>query len=321
MFWKALKTPRGIYNAIIIILCLIMPWIAPAIGQDFFTEVFIRTMIFAIAAISLNLIMGFGGMISFGHAVYIGIGGYTVGIFSFHGIDNGWIQWPTALLLCGLFSLIFGAISLRTRGVYFIMITLAFAQMMYFLSLSVEKYGSDDGLNIDNQSQFGIPFFDLSDTLTIYYTSFVCMMLCVYVTYKFVNSRFGMVIRGSMSNDERMRSIGYPTYGYKLTAFVIAGMMAGLSGILSANFEAFMSPDNLFWTASGDLIFMVVLGGMGTIFGPVGGTILFLVISEVLSNITASWHLIFGPLLIIVVLYMRGGMEGFFINLGRSRDD
>ncbi len=321
MFWEALKTPRGIYNAIIIILCLIMPWLAPAIGQDFFTEVFIRTMIFAIAAISLNLIMGFGGMISFGHAVYIGIGGYTVGIFSFHGIDNGWIQWPTALLLCGLFSLIFGAISLRTRGVYFIMITLAFAQMMYFLSLSVEKYGSDDGLNIDNQSQFGISFFDLSDTLTIYYTSFVCMMLCVYVTYKFVNSRFGMVIRGSMSNDERMRSIGYPTYGYKLTAFVIAGMMAGLSGILSANFEAFMSPDNLFWTASGDLIFMVVLGGMGTIFGPVGGTILFLVISEVLSNITESWHLIFGPLLIIVVLYMRGGMEGFFINLGRSRDD
>ena len=321
MLMKSLQTPRGIYNTVIVLLCVIMPWLAPAIGQDFYTDVFTRTMIFAIAAISLNLIMGYGGMISFGHAVYIGIGGYTVGILSFHGIDNGWIQWPVALALCGLFSLIFGAISLRTRGVYFIMITLAFAQMMYFLSLSIEKYGSDDGLNIDYQSQFGLSFYDLSDPLTIYYTAFVCMMLCVYVTHRFVNSRFGMVIRGSMSNDERMRSIGYPTYGYKLTAFVIAGMMAGLSGILSANFEAFMSPDNLFWTASGDLIFMVVLGGMGTIFGPIGGTILFLVISEVLSNITESWHLIFGPLLILVVLYMRGGMEGFFASLGRPRHD
>jgi len=318
MFMDALKKPRGMYNAVIIILCVIMPWLAPAIGQDFFTDVFTRTMIFAIAAISLNLIMGFGGMISFGHAVYIGIGGYTVGIFSFHGIDNGWIQWPTALALCAFFSLIFGAISLRTRGVYFIMITLAFAQMMYFLSISIEKYGSDDGLNIDNQSQFGLSFFDLSDPLTIYYTAFVCMMLCVYITYKLVNSRFGMVMQGSMSNDERMRSIGYPTYGYKLTAFVIAGMMAGLSGILSANFEAFMSPEYLFWTVSGDLIFMVVLGGMGTIFGPIGGTVLFLVIAEILSNITESWHLIFGPLLILVVLYMRGGMEGFFKSLERS---
>ena len=321
MLMGSLWTPRVIYNAVIIILCIIMPWLAPAIGQEFFTDVFTRTMIFAIAAISLNLIMGYGGMISFGHAVYIGIGGYTVGILSYHGIDNGWIQWPVAIGLCGVFALIFGAISLRTKGVYFIMITLAFAQMMYFLSVSIEKYGSDDGLNIDSQSQFGIPFFDLSDPLTIYYTAFVCMMLCVYITYRFVNSRFGMVIRGSMSNDERMRSIGYPTYGYKLTAFVIAGMMAGLSGILSANFEAFMSPDNLFWIASGDLIFMVVLGGMGTIFGPIGGTVLFLVISEILSNFTESWHLIFGPLLILVVLYMRGGMEGFFASLGRSQND
>lgn len=316
----ALKTPRGIFNALIMLLCVTMPFLAPALGQEFFTDVFTRTIIFAIAAISLNLIMGFGGMISFGHAVYIGIGSYTVGIFSFHGIDSGWIQWPVALIACGIFAAIFGAISLRTRGVYFIMITLAFAQMMYFLSVSVEKYGSDDGLNVDNTSDFGLSFFDLGDQLTMYYTAFVLMCLCLYITYRLVNSRFGMVIRGSMSNDERMRSIGFSTFWYKLAAFVIAGMMAGVSGILSANFEAFVSPDNMFWIVSGDLIFMVVLGGMGTMFGPVGGTIIFLVLAEVLSNITSSWHLIFGPFLILVVLFMRGGVDGFLRNFEKTDD-
>ena len=314
-----IKTPRGAFNLILVLLCALMPFMAPLIGQDFYTDVFARTMVWAIAAVSLNLIMGYGGMISFGHAVYIGVGGYAVGILTFHGIENAYIQWPVALAASGLVALIFGAISLRTRGVYFIMITLAFTQMVHFFSVSLEKYGSDDGLTIDARSDFSIPFFDLNDGITLYYLIFVLMMLSIYTTHKIVNSRFGMVIRGAMSNDDRMRSIGYPTYGYKLTAFVIAGVMCGLSGILSANLEDFVSPDMMSWPRSGDLIFMVVLGGMGTIFGPLGGAIVFWLLSEFLSDITEHWHLIFGPFLILVVLFARGGLEGIIDQLGGRR--
>ncbi len=315
-----LRTPRGIYNSILILLCIFMPFIAPVIGQEFFTDVFARIMIMAIAAISLNMIMGYGGMISFGHAVFIGLGGYAVGIFSSHGIESAYIQWPVGILVSGIFALIIGAISLRTRGVYFIMITLAFAQMIYFLSVSVEKYGSDDGLTIEARSDFGISFFDLNDALTMYYSVFVLLVGCLYLSYRIVNSRFGRVMRAAKSNDERMHTIGYPTFGYKLTAFVIAGMMGGLSGLLSANFEDFVSPDMMSWPVSGELIFMVVLGGMGTIMGPLGGTVIFLLLSEILSNITEAWHLIFGPFLILVVLFARGGVEGFFAKFEKRHD-
>lgn len=318
--FAALKSGTRVYNTALILLCLFMPVIAPAIGQEFYTDVFARTMIWAIAAISLNFIMGYGGMISFGHAVFLGLGGYTVGILAFHGIESAYIQWPLALLISGLFALVIGAICLRTKGVYFIMITLAFAQMVYFLSLSLEVYGSDDGLNIDARSDFGLSFFDLNDAMTMYYLIFAVMIGCLYLTHRLVNSRFGMVIRGSQSNDDRMHSIGYPTYGYKLAAFVIAGVMCGLAGVLSANFEDFISPDTMFWPRSGDLIFMVVLGGMGTIFGPLGGAIIFGMLAEILSNITDQWHLIFGPFLILVVLFARGGLEGLIGKLGLGHD-
>ena len=273
-------------------------------------------MVWAIAAISLNLIMGYGGMISFGHAVFIGIGGYTVAIFAFHGIESAYIQWPVALGLSALVALIFGAISLRTKGVYFIMITLALAQMIFFLSVSAEKYGSDDGLNVDSKSDFGLAFLDLSEPLTLYYTIFVLMVACLLISWRLVRSRFGMVIRGAKSNDDRMRSMGFPTYGYKLVAFVIAGTMGGLAGILQANFEGFVSPDMMYWTRSGELIFMVVLGGMGTLFGPIGGAVVFWLLSEILAGFTVHWNLIFGPFLILVVLFARGGIDGF---LGRWR--
>lgn len=320
MNMQIFKTPRGIYNSILILLCIFMPVIAPLIGQEFYTDVFARIMIVTIAAISLNFIMGYGGMISFGHAIFVGIGGYSVGILASHGIESAYIQWPVGILMSGFFALIIGAISLRTRGVYFIMITLAFAQMMYFLSVSVEKYGSDDGLTIDSRSDFGLSFFDLNDPMTMYYFAFILMICCLYLNLRIVNSRFGRVLRAGKSNNERMTTIGYPTFRYKLVAFVIAGMMCGLSGLLTANFEDFVSPDMLFWTFSGELIFMVVLGGMGTVMGPLGGAMIFLFLSEILSNITEAWHLIFGPFLILVVLFARGGVEGFLKKYEGSND-
>ena len=154
------KNVQEIGVSCLFILFAIIPILAPAIGEAFYVDVFARIMIWSIAAVGLNLVLGYGGMISFGHAAYIGLGGYTIAIFSFHEINNGFIQWPVALLISGLAALLFGALSLRKRGVYFIMITLAFAQMVYFLGVSADKYGSNDGLNIWNRTQFFIQYWN-----------------------------------------------------------------------------------------------------------------------------------------------------------------
>lgn len=312
--------PTSTTTTLLLVVFAAMPIVAPAVGEAFYVDVFARIMIWSIAAVGLNLILGYGGMVSFGHAAYIGIGGYTVAIFGFHEINNGFIQWPVALAVSGLAALVFGAISLRTRGVYFIMITLAFAQMVFFLGVSADKYGSNDGLNIWNRSEFNIGGIELSinDEKSFYYLTFVVLLLVIYLTRRMVNSRFGMVIQGARSNDTRLQTVGVPTYRYRLTAFVISGVICGLAGVLQANFERFVSPDMMDWPRSGELMFMVILGGMGTLFGPVLGATAFLVLSEVLSSITIHWHLIFGPLLILLVLYVRGGLTGL---IERRRDD
>jgi branched-chain amino acid transport system permease protein len=312
--------PTSTTTTILLVVFAVTPFIAPAVGEAFYVDVFARIMIWSIAAVGLNLILGYGGMVSFGHAAYIGIGGYTVAIFGFHDINNGFIQWPVALAISGLAALVFGAISLRTRGVYFIMITLAFAQMVFFLGVSADKYGSNDGLNIWNRSEFTVGGVELSinDEKSFYYLTFAVLLLVIYLTRRLVNSRFGMVIQGARSNDTRLQTVGVPTYRYRLTAFVISGVICGLAGVLQANFERFVSPDMMDWPRSGELMFMVIMGGMGTLFGPVLGATAFLILSEVLSSITVHWHLIFGPLLILLVLYVRGGLTGL---IERRRDD
>ncbi len=306
-----LKTPRTLFTIVVLALCAFMPVLAPLVGEPFYVTVFARIMIWAIAAASLNLILGYGGMVSFGHASYLGIGGYVVGIAAYHEVTSGFIQWPLALVVSGLVALVFGAICLRTRGVYFIMITLAFAQMLYFLGVSAEEYGSDDGLNIDAPSDFA-GLIDLNDGLTLYYVIFLSLLFSLFLIQRIVNSRFGMVVRGSKSNDVRMQAIGYPTYRYRLACFVIAGMICGLAGVLQANLEKFVSPDMMHWTRSGELIFMVVLGGMGSLIGPVTGALVFLLLADTLAGFTEHWHIIFGPFLILVVLFVHGGIDGLF---------
>jgi branched-chain amino acid transport system permease protein len=305
-----LRNHANMFTALVLLVFAVTPFVAPLIGESFYITVFARIMIWGIAAVSLNLIMGYGGLISFGHAVYLGIGGYTVGILAFHGVNSAWIQWPLAIGISGLVALIFGAISLRTRGVYFIMITLALAQMIFYLAVSAERYGSDDGLNIFARSDFGVSFFSLEDKMTMYYTIFVVLLGSVLVSWRLVNSRFGVVLRAAKSNDSRVQSIGVATYRYRLTAFVIAGVMCGLAGLLQANLERFISPDMMNWPRSGELIFMVVLGGMSTLFGPVTGAFVFLMLSEILAGWTIHWHIIFGPFLVLVVLFARGGIAG-----------
>jgi branched-chain amino acid transport system permease protein len=287
-----------------------IPAFAAWTDVPFYSDLGRRMMILAIGAISLNLIMGYGGMISFGHAVYMGIGAYTIGICAEHELVDGFVQWPLALGASAVFALIFGVISLRTRGVYFIMITLALAQMMYFLGVSLDRYGGDDGLPLAEPSNFG-DYIDLSDKTSLYYLVFVLLLLCLLISHRLIVSRFGMVIQGARSNEARMEAIGFPTFRYRLTAFVIAGMMAGLSGVLLANHTDFVNPDMMHWTRSGDLIIMVLLGGMGSLIGPILGAMVFLLLEEFLSGVTEYWQLIFGPILILVVLFARGGLLGF----------
>ncbi len=199
--------------------------------------------------------------------------------------------------------------SLRTRGVYFIMITLAFAQMAYYIISAFARYGGDDGLTIYKRSQFFAPI-DLSNKVHFYYVCLGLLLGSIYLIWRLTNSRFGMAVQGARSNDVRMRAIGFPTYRYRLVCFVIAGTLCGLAGALLANHTDFVSPSMMYWTRSGDLIVMVVLGGMATPFGPLIGAVALLVLEEALSGITEYWQIILGPLLLLVVLFARGGIDG-----------
>jgi branched-chain amino acid transport system permease protein len=273
-----------------------------------------RIIVLSIAAMSLDLLIGYGAMISFGHAAFIGIGAYSVAILASHGINDILVQLGAALTVSGLFALLTGAISLRTKGVYFIMITLAFGQMLFFLTTSLAAYGGDDGLTLASRSLvFGSAM--LKDDTVLYFAVFGIMAGTYLLLRAVVASRFGRVLRGISENPIRMQAIGFPPYRYQLTAYVIAGMIAGVAGCLLANQAEFVSPAYSTWQRSGDLIFIIVLGGLGTLHGAIIGAVIFGLLAELLSGFTEHWGMIFGPILILVVLFARGGVAGL---LGRA---
>ncbi|WP_315740533.1 MULTISPECIES: branched-chain amino acid ABC transporter permease [unclassified Bradyrhizobium] len=304
--------------AVIVVAGLVLlPVYSNLSGNIFILTLFTRIVILALAAVSLNLIMGYGGMMSFGHAAYLGIGGYAVGILAQEGIGSGYAQFAVAIAVSALYALVIGALSLRTRGVYFIMITLAFAQMAYYVASGLARYGGDDGLTVYKRSDFG-GLINLGNRVQFYYLCLFCLLAVVVLVWRIVNSRFGLVLQGLRSNEQRMQAIGFPSKRYKLACFVIAGMLCGLSGALLANNTDFVSPAVMYWTRSGDLMVMVILGGMGTLMGPVVGSVVFLVLEEVLSQITEYWALIMGPLLLLIVLFGRGGIMGMLGRLNRG---
>ena len=332
---SATFTARNCVIGALLVFLALLPVYVVATGQFFPLTLFTRIVILALAATSLNLILGYGGMVSFGHAAYLGLGGYVVGILAKEGVGSGLVQWPLALVLSGLFALSVGALSLRTRGIYFIMITLAFTQMLYYVANALDRYGGDDGLTIQRRSEFGL--VDLSSRTIFYYLCLALLLVTVYVVWRLVNSRFGLVIQGARSNDRRMNAIGFPTFHYKLVCFVIAGVICGLSGVLLANHTSFISPALMHWTRSGDLIVMTVLGGMGSVFGPVFGAVAFLMLEQILpplirpmaslftiatgidvSRAPEYWQILLGPLFLLVVLFARGGIDGL---LAGSRRD
>jgi branched-chain amino acid transport system permease protein len=280
--------------------------------QLFYVSFATRILIYALAASSLNLILGYGGMVSFGHAAFLGIGAYTVAILMEQGVSSAWVSWPLAIVVSALFALVIGAISLRTRGVYFIMITLAFAQMAYYVSISLRAYGGEDGLNLAGRSRLGFSL-DLAGDLVFYYVVLAIVVACLYLMQRLLNARFGQVVQAIRDNETRMEAIGFPTFRYKLISFALAGGAAGLAGALLANQNGFVSPNLLQWTQSGTLMIMVILGGVGYLYGGALGAAVFLVLEEVLSAYTLHRQLGLGVALLAIVLYARQGLAGLLV--------
>jgi branched-chain amino acid transport system permease protein len=301
-----------------VLLALIaLPYVANSFGEAFYIALATRILIFALAATSLNLILGFGGMVSFGHAAFLGVGAYTVAVLAQIGVVEAWVAWPAAMVVAGLFALLIGAVSLRTQGVYFIMITLAFAQMMYYLVVSFKAYGGDDGMSLPARSRIG--FLDMSNDTHFYYVTLLACVAVLVLIARVLNARFGHVLQAIRENEVRMQSLGYAVFRYKLCAFVMSGALAGLAGALLANQSGFVSPAMMQWSQSGMLMMMVILGGVGHLYGGVWGAIVFLLLEETLSHFTIHWQLGLGALLLMVVLLLPNGLTSALTHLRKVR--
>lgn len=293
-------------------LALAFPKLAVAFGQDFYVSFGSRLLIMALLASSLNLLVGAGGMVSLGHAAFYGLGAYAVGIASAQWAgtigEHALLAWPLAMLASGALALGVGAISLRTRGVYFIMITLAFAQMLYYVFVSLKVFGGDDGMSLARRSRFA--GLDLGSDVTFYYVVLALFAAVLVFLGRLGESRFGVVLRGIKDNEARMESFGFATYRFKLAAFVIAGTLAGLAGALMANQNSFVSPNMMHWEQSGVALVMVVLGGLGSLWGGLAGAAAFLVLEEVLSGFTRHWQIALGLIMLGVVFFAPRGVAG-----------
>jgi branched-chain amino acid transport system permease protein len=303
-----LSSPSLRLLLLILLVLAVLP-ITSLMGLNaFYLDLAVRSMIFAIAATGLNLVLGYCGMISLGHAAFLLTGAYSVAIPNYFDIENGWIHFGLAIGSSALFALLTGAISLRTRGAGFIMITLAFAQMIYFLFVSMETFGGSDGISISFSSDFNL--FSLENSLSLYYTSLVLLMLSLWVIYRLNASRFGFALAGSRLNPRRMHSLGYSPYKIQLTAYVIAGVICGIAGFLLANFVQFITPEMMDWFRSAELIFMVALGGVASLAGPVFGALSFVMLEYILSEWSLYWHLPFGLFLLAIAIFSKGGIVG-----------
>lgn len=287
----------------------LIPLLAQFYGGGWLTSLAVRAMLLAIAAISLDLLIGHGGLVSFGHSAFIAIGAYTCGIMITEGVDEIALILPVAMAVAGGFALVSGAISLRTSGVSFIMITLAFGQMVYFALGSLAQYGADDGLTL-----WAAPGFLggkwLTSDIGVYVTVLLLLIGTWVLVHRITGSRFGRVLRAARQNPVRVASMGYPVRRYQLAAYCIAGIIASVAGVMWAVQFAFVSPSLSAWQSSGDLIVMVILGGMASRNGALIGALCFILIEESLSAITNDWRLIFGPFLVLIALYARGGLAG-----------
>ncbi|MCE0505833.1 branched-chain amino acid ABC transporter permease [Roseivivax sp. GX 12232] len=310
--------PRVKAAAVLFVLFALVPPVVTALGDPFLVLVATRILAYAIAALALDLILGYGAMVSFGHAAYLGFGTYAVAILSSYGVNDLFLQMLGAILVSAVFAFVTGAISLRTRGVYFIMITLAFGQMAFFFFISLSAYGGDDGYGLSNRSTiFGSDM--LENDVTLFYVTLALLIALFALCHRIVSSRFGRVLTGIRENATRMEAIGYAPFRYQLTAFVISGCMTSVAGVLLANQAEFVSPAFMSWHRSGELIVMVVLGGIGTLTGAIGGAVAALLLEEFLGMVTDHWQLWFGLFLVLMVLFSPRGITGLVEQIGRRK--
>ena len=310
--------PARIAAVLVLLAALALPIALEAYGAGFYLGTASRILVYAIAATSLNLLLGYAGMISLGHAAFFGLGAYSTGILLSEGVRSGLVHLLALVAVVGIAALVIGAISLRTRGVYFIMITLAFAQMLFYLGNSIKGYGGDEGLTVRVRSLLpgGI---DLRDGPTFYYTALAALAGVLLLLHRFSGSRFGRAVQALRDDEVRAEALGLPVFACRLVVFVIAGLLCGLAGALSMNLQGYVSPNLLHWTQSGTLLVMVILGGVGTLWGGVIGAAALLLMQELLSARTEYWEFWTGWVLLAVVLFARHGLAGLLQPLWRSK--
>ncbi|HSF94389.1 MAG TPA: branched-chain amino acid ABC transporter permease [Thermohalobaculum sp.] len=318
------------FNATLTLSLLAVPLVAIGLGEPYYANLASRAVILALAGVGLNLALGFGGMVSFGHAAFFGIGGYVAGISAlaaFNGTPA--VTWPVAvpgtdqmppiwlaaMLVTGAVAAAIGAISLRTSGVYFIMITLAFAQMIYYFAVSWPAYGGEDGLSIYLRN--GFAGTDTYDPLTFFLICFGCLLAALGLTSVLMRARFGAALMCARMNPGRLATVGIEPFPVKLAAFVISAMITGLAGALYADLNGFVSPSMLGWHMSGEIMVFVILGGVGRLYGPVAGAVLFVAMEHVFGGLTDHWQMLLGLILLGVVLFARGGLVGLLAGEAR----
>ncbi len=297
-----------------LLVLLLLPAAAALLHQPFWVSATTRILIYALVGVSLDLILGYGGLVSFGHGAYFAVGGYAVAVLASNGVDAALIAWPAAVLASALLAVVIGALSLRTSGIFFIMITLAFAQMVFYALVGVKAWGGNDGLPLVARSV--LPGVDLRNANVLYFVCLAVLIAFVVVSAQAVESRFGMVLRGIRRSERRVLALGFPAFRYKLVAFVASAAGTGFAGALWAEYARFVSPDMAAWSKSGEFLVMVILGGMGTLAGAVYGAAVLLGLESVLSGLTEHWMLVLGFILLAIVLFAKRGLYGWLA--GRS---
>jgi branched-chain amino acid transport system permease protein len=294
----------------------------PFAGATFYTELVTKVMILAIFALSLDLLVGYTGLVSFGHAAFFGVGAYALGLLApKYEAANLWLTLPVAVAVAGISALLVGAFVVRVKGIYFIMVTLAFAQMFYFVFHDTKFGRGSDGISMNFKPVAAIVDFtpfDLGNTTHVYYFVFAALVLVFVFLRLLLRSAFGRALQGIRSNEQRMRSLGFPVYRYKLASFAIAGALAGLAGYLSAMQFGFVNPELLSWNQSGNVLLMLILGGLGSLYGAVVGAFAFVALQELFSSVTTHWQLLLGGTIILLVIFLPGGLASVMNRFERT---
>jgi branched-chain amino acid transport system permease protein len=290
----------------------------PLSGDIYYTRFATQIAMFGMAAVSCDLLLGYGGLVTFGQAAFFGVGAYATGMLTDAGFHDALVVWPLAMLAAMAFALVIGALSLRAQGFQFIMVTLAFGQMTYYIAQALRDYGGDNGFTMPRRNT--LAGMSLANHVLFYYVTLALLVIVLVLSSRLVRSEFGMVIRGRRDNERRLAAIGIPPFRYKLTLFVISGAIAGLAGALMANHARFVSPALLSFQVSGQFLAMVILGSAGTLVGPVFGAAIYLIFQQVLSDYTDHWMIFFGPLLVARVLFVKEGVWGMILAALRAHE-